>query len=171
QSIIKWLSGTLLATLFVPIVLYFPESIFNSILGKVVFSIGIILVTFGGKRIDYLIKNLLTFYIISFLVGGAIISIHYLIEYSTNNSYKRLLFYVDNMYHNEVSLIVMFAGLPLTLLITKMWSDKLLVHEFMNQQQFTVELQFNNRVFRTNAFLDSGNHVVDPLTNRPVIIC
>ena len=164
-------SGTILATLFVPIVVYFPQSFFNTISGKILYSIIIIVVTMGIKSVYFLFKSLITFYVVSFIAGGAILSVHYVLEHSAENPLRHLLLYVENVYHNEISLVIIFIGFPLTLFMTKIWSDKLVLQEFVNQQLYNITVYWNDDQKSTTAFLDSGNHLVDPLTNRPVIIC
>lgn len=171
RSFVKLFFGTILATLFVPIVVYFPHSFFNTIVGKFLYSIVIILITIGFKPIYLLFKSLVTFYIVSFVVGGAILSVHYVFEHSVQLSFRNLLLYVENVYHNEVSLVIILVGFPLTLFLTKIWSDKLAIEHFMSDQLYRITLALNDIQCSTTAFLDSGNHLVDPLTNRPVIIC
>lgn len=171
RSYTKLFFGTTLATLFVPVVVYFPDSFFNTIAGKIFFSIAIILITIGFKPIYILVKSLMTFYVVSFVVGGAILSVHYMLAYSVQTSFRNLLLYVDNVYHSEVSLVIIFIGFPLTLFMTKVWSDKLAIQHFMSDQLYRITLSLNDKQHTTTAFLDSGNHLVDPLTNRPVIVC
>src|SRR5699024_520812 len=171
RSYVKLFFGTTFATLFVPIVVYFPHSFFNSIVGKVFYSIAIILITVGFKSIYVLAKSLMAFYVVSFVAGGAILSVHYVLANSVQTSFRNLLLYVDNVYHNEVSLVIIFVGFPVTLFMTKIWSDKLAIDHFTSDQVYRITLTWNNKEFSTTAFLDSGNHLVDPLTNRPVIVC
>lgn len=171
RPFINLVLGTLLATLFVPIVVYFPQSFFNTIIGKVLYSIGIITITIGLKPIHHLFKSLVTFYLVSFVAGGAILSVHYVLDYSAQHGLRHLLLYVDNIYHTEISLVIIVLGFPITLFMTKVWSDKLIISELMTNQLYNVTLTWNNRQFSTLGFVDSGNHLVDPLTNRPVIIC
>lgn len=169
-SLIRIFSGTFLATLFVPIVIYFPNLFLNTILGKIIYSIAIIIVSFQVTSIGFIVKSLLTFYLVSFIGGGAIISLHYIIEHSPPSAYKGLLVYVENIYHNEVSLVLILLGFPLTLIITKIWSDKLVLQQFTHEQKYRITLHYNNCALSTLAFLDSGNHLVDPISNRAVII-
>lgn len=171
RSLGKLFFGTIIATLFVPVVVYFPNSFFNTIVGKVIYSIIIILVTVGLQSIYVLFKSLVTFYVVSFVTGGAILSIHYVFEHSVQLSFRNLFLYVENMYYNEVSLVIIFIGFPVTLFMTKVWSDKLAIQHFTTAQLYRITLFWNNQQHSTIAFMDSGNHLVDPLTNRPVIIC
>lgn len=170
RSILRIFSGTLLATLFVPIVIYFPDLFLNTILGKIIYSMVIIMVSFQVTSIAFIVKSLLTFYLVSFIGGGAIISLHYVIEHSPPSALKGLLVYVENIYHNEVSLVLILLGFPLTLIITKIWSDKLVLQQFTHEQEYKITLYYNDCALSTRAFLDSGNTLLDPISNRAVII-
>src|SRR5690625_3348589 len=81
RSFVKLFFGTTLATLFVPVIVYFPHSFLNTIVGKILYSIVIILITVGFKPIYVLFKSLMTFYVVSFVAGGAILSVHYALEH------------------------------------------------------------------------------------------
>lgn len=163
--------GSLIATIFVPLTLYFPHSFINTVVGKGLYSIFIVIVTFGFISFHQLFKQLLTFYSISFIAGGSLLSIHYILEDSVQTSFRRLFLYVNNMDGQEISLVVLFLGFPLTLYVTKIWSDKLIVDRYQRDQLYNILLEWNDHRHETVGFLDSGNQLSDPLTNRPVIVC
>lgn len=173
QKIKRWhlLFGTLLATLFVPLTLYFPHTLINTILGKAIYSILIILTTYGFSTIQRLCKQLLTFYTVSFITGGSLLSIHYVLDDSKKTLIKELLLYVNGINGQEISLVVLFLGFPLTLYVTKIWSDKLIVDHYDENKLYNITLEWNGHLHETKGFVDSGNQLIDPLTNRPVIIC
>lgn len=171
QPKINILFGTIIATMFVPLILYFPQTFINTFLGKSIYSILIVIVTFGVSSLRHVLKNLVTFYSVSFIAGGSLLSIHYLIEHSKPTAIKSLLLYVENLYGDQISLVIVFIGFPLTLFFTKLWSDKLITDHFEYEQQYKITLQWNGFTHDTIGFLDSGNQLVDPLTNRPVVVC
>lgn len=171
-SMRQLLFGTSLATLFVPLIVYFPQSFLNTIVGKGLYSIVIIVATIGIKPLHHLFRSLITFYVVSFLTGGAILSVHFLLANSVQEERLRsLLLYVPNINRMEVSVVVLVIGFLVTLLVVKKWTDGLILERFMSHQLYNVQLTWNGKQYSTMAFLDSGNHLVDPLTNRPVIIC
>src|SRR5699024_12482034 len=114
--------------------------------------------------------RLVTVYLISFIWGVAIISMHYVIEHSPPSALTGLLVYVENIYHNEVSLVLTLLGFPLTLIITKIWSDKLVLQQFTHEQEYKITLYYNDCALSTRAYLDSGNTLLDPISNHAVII-
>lgn len=163
--------GTVIATLLVPLVIYFPNTFIQSLLGKVIYSILIIVVTFGIKSVQQVVANLFIFYFISFTVGGGLIGIQYLTTQSTSISNYNFLLYVNNMYGNQVSLVLLFIGFPLVLYFTKSRLDMHAKEKIKYDQLYEVTIEMNSKNLRTRGFIDSGNHLTDPFTNRPVVIC
>ncbi|NEU33503.1 sigma-E processing peptidase SpoIIGA, partial [bacterium LRH843] len=47
---------------------------------KILFSLIMVLVAFGYKRLRFFIENLLTFYFSTFVVGGGLVGIHFLFD-------------------------------------------------------------------------------------------
>src|SRR5690625_3226749 len=157
--------GKIFGNKFHPPLLNFPHSVLNTFFIKCLYSILIIIVCFGFKSFYQLFKNIITFYTVSFIAGGTILSIHYVIEHSKQSSLNSLLIYVENMYGDDISLVIIFVGFPLSLLFTKMWSDKMVTDHFNEERQYEVTLEWNGFKHQTIGFLDSGNQLVDPLTN------
>src|SRR5690625_2512899 len=81
-SILRLLIGSFVATSFVPLVVYYPESMFNHIFAKVLYSIVIILTAYRLYSFNELIKHVFTFYIVTFIVGGSLLSVHYVVSTS-----------------------------------------------------------------------------------------
>ena len=102
--------GTILATIYVPIIIYFPNSFLNTVIGKMIYSIVIILVTIGRTSLSRLLKTIITFYVISFVTGGFLLSIHYMIAQSKKTFFDTLLLYTRNIYGDEISLLLLVLG-------------------------------------------------------------
>lgn len=167
----RLLLGSIIATALVPIVLYFPGSIFNSMVGKSVYAVLIILATFGFTGIPKLMHNIGLFYFISFSIGGGLFGVHYLLEGSSDAQWNKMLFYVDNVYGEQMSLVVIMAGFPLLLFFTKSRMDRHVKEKIKYDQLYKVTIEINHQAYDTTGYIDSGNHLTDPLTNRPVVIC
>lgn len=163
--------GTVIATLFVPLVLYFPHTLLNTLIGKALYSILIMLSAFGFQSIAIFFKRLLMFYFVSFVIGGGLFALHYLLEAPTRNNTNQLLFYVSNIYGDQISLVILFIGLPFLIMFTKIRMDQQTIDNLNYRQLYDVQLEWNGFCYDTVGFVDTGNHLHDPLTKRPVIIC
>src|SRR5690625_868989 len=81
----KWyriLLGSIFASLLVPLTLYFPHSIFTSVLGKLAYSILIVWCTFGVQSLHNMGRKLFVFYFVSFAIGGERFAISVMLQYS-----------------------------------------------------------------------------------------
>src|SRR5690625_6563670 len=72
--------GAFIASIIVPISLYYPDTFLTTVIGKLLFSMVIILSAFRFTTIYQSIKQLLLFYFITFTVGGGLIGIHFLLK-------------------------------------------------------------------------------------------
>src|SRR5690625_2063434 len=162
------LIGTIFASLLVPFTIFFPDTLLTKPFGKLLYSILIVLCTFGFHSFHSLGKRLFVFYFVSFAIGGGLFGIHFLLNSSLSNID---IVYPNNIYGNEISLLFLLIGFPLICLFTKNRMDKHVKDKVNFDQIYQVIIEFNGQSYQTKGFVDSGNHLVDPLTNRPVAIC
>ena len=78
--------GSIVATAFIPLVLYFPESLFHSTIVKGLYSVFIMVVTLVLKEFINVDKRCLCFILYAFAVGGGLFAAHFLLE----SSYRRI---------------------------------------------------------------------------------
>lgn len=166
----RLLLGAFVASLLVPISLYFPDTIFTSILGKLLYSILIIISAFGNSSIYRMTKLLLLFYFTTFAIGGGLIAIHFLFQNPIGLSINGVLTY-NSGYGDPVSWLFIIIGFPLVWLFTKARMDNHAVEKINYDQQCPVTIELKNKRYSTTGYIDSGNQLTDPLTKRPVIIC
>lgn len=168
----KWriILGSFVASLLVPLTLYYPHSFFTSIYGKVFYSVLIILVSFPYRTVYQLMKMLLIFYFITFSIGGGLIATHYLLHDPIVVSSEGLLTF-NSGYGDPVSWLFILVGFPCTWIFTKIRMDKHAVDKIRYDQLCPVTIQIKNKSYTTMGYIDSGNQLTDPLTRNPVIIC
>ncbi|MBY7143718.1 sigma-E processing peptidase SpoIIGA [Virgibacillus sp. NKC19-3] len=162
--------GAFIASLLVPITIYFPDSFFNSVIGKLLYSVIIILCTFGFFSIYRIMKMLLLFYFTTFAIGGGLIALHFLLQSPLGVSTNGILTF-NSGYGDSISWIFVVIGFPLVWLFTKGRMDKHVVDKIRYDQIYPVTIQLKNRSYSTTGYIDSGNQLIDPLTKNPVIIC
>ncbi len=164
------LLGALVASLLVPISLYFPDSVFTSVIGKLLYSIVIIFFAFGFLSIYRLMKLLLLFYFTTFAIGGGLIAIHFLFQNPFGLSMNGILTF-NSGYGDPVSWLFVLIGFPCVWLFTKSRMDSHVKEKIRYDQQCPVTIQLKDKSYSTTGYIDSGNQLVDPLTKKPVIIC
>ena len=112
---------------------------------KLILSIIMIITSFGIKNI---FKNLLYFYLISFILGGVI----YLFDLETN-------YYVY--------FTILFLMTPFTIYF--------IVHELINYKinindKYLVTITYNDKVYKLEGFIDTGNKLTSPISKKSVIL-
>lgn len=170
-TIYRLLFGTMIATSLVPIVIYFPDSFINSMIGKGIYSIFIVIGAFGCKSILHIMKNVFIFYFISFSIGGGLFGLHFLVQDTLGGETNKFLLYVNNVYGDQMSLIIILIGFPIVWFFTKARMDRHVKDKIKYDQMYNCIITLNGISHQTVGYIDSGNHLVDPLSNRPVIIC
>lgn len=162
--------GALIASLIVPITLYFPDSFINTFVGKLLYSVVIILSTFGFHSLNRIIKQLFLFYFTSFSVGGGLLAVHFLLQNPIAISSNSFLTFSSG-YGDPVSWLFVAIGFPCAWIFTKSRMDKHAEGKIRYDQFYPVSVSIKGETFETTGYIDSGNHLVDPLTKKPVIIC
>ncbi|MDD4802031.1 MAG: sigma-E processing peptidase SpoIIGA [Syntrophomonas sp.] len=138
-------------------VLYlFPAmSQWYSLPAKILISCVIVAIALGFRGWKDFGKSLLYFYGVSFIMAGATIGISFLV----NNRGSMLLSYWW-----------LLGGIICALLLGS-YGDKLLSQKIIPALlKYRVELRFGDVICRGEGFLDTGNGLRDPLTQRPVVI-
>lgn len=168
-SRVRILAGAFVASLIVPLSLYYPDAFLTTIVGKLSYSLLIIYSTFRFRSISRTLKLLLTFYFITFSVGGGLTALHHMFQNPIGISQTGILTF-NGGYGDPVSWLFILIGFPIVWLFTKKRLDKHAVDKIRYDQLYRVTLNMNNNEFSTDGFIDSGNQLVCPMTKRPVVI-
>jgi stage II sporulation protein GA (sporulation sigma-E factor processing peptidase) len=127
---------------------------------KIIISIFMVLTTFSFKNIKYTIKNLSYLYMSSMILGGAL----YFLNIQFSYKQEGLIFY-----HNGLSINLIFLILFSPIIIyTYIRQAKELKNTY--SKYYKVNIKYKNKNFKLNAFLDTGNKLIDPITNNPIVI-
>lgn len=135
---------------------------------KILFSLIMVLVAFGYKRLRFFIENLLTFYFSTFVVGGGLVGIHFLFDQ------QYLL--VDEMvstqpqFGDPISWLFVCLGFPILAYFSKARVEDMKMKNITFDQLADVKISLNGVEIHTKGLIDSGNQLVDPLTKTPVMI-
>ncbi|WP_010649458.1 sigma-E processing peptidase SpoIIGA [Oceanobacillus massiliensis] len=170
SGILKLLFGAFIASLIVPITLYFPDSFINGFAGKILYSVFIVFCAFGFKGYYRLMKLLLLFYFTSFAIGGGLTGVYFLLANPVTTTENGILTF-NKGYGDPVSWLFIIIGFPIVWYFTKKRMDEHAGDKIRYDQLCEVNVQIKNAAFSTMGYIDSGNQLLDPLTKRPVVIC
>ena len=131
-----------LLSLFIPITSYLLTIL------KIIMGIIMVLLAFGYKNIKYSLYNALYLYMTSVILGGFI--------------------YFLNIEFENMNYLIILLSAPL-ILYTFLKSIKALKE--IKNYYYKVSILFKNDFkLELTGFLDTGNKLIDPITNKPIIL-
>ena len=116
----------------------------NNIIMKILLSILIIIITFGIKNI---IKNTTYFYLLSIILGGTL----YLFDL--------------NIYKLNYQILLLISPILIYLYIKENIKYK---NIYLNN--YIVEIYINNKLYKLEGMIDTGNELKDPYKKRSIIL-
>ena len=143
-------------------ILFLPLNSFTLFLYKVIVSIVMTLITFSYRDLKFTLKNLFYLYMTSMVYGG------FLYFLNTEFSYKQvgLIFYHEGLSINFIFLLV-FSPIILYLYVKQI---KWLKEERSYYHSFSILFDESLKQIEGVSFLDTGNQIIDPYQNRPVVL-
>ncbi|KGX88531.1 sigma-E processing peptidase SpoIIGA [Pontibacillus litoralis] len=166
----RLLIGAIVASLLVPIQLFYPHSFWTTPLGKGLYSIFIVFTAFGWCNIRLFFRQWLMFYFVSFAIGGGLFGIYFMLNKQVDVSTGMVVTHQTG-FGDGVSWLFVTIGFPIVWYFTKRRLDKLVVQKMKYDEMVTVTISINDKAYDATAFIDSGNQLTDPITNQPVVIC
>ncbi|WP_117160882.1 sigma-E processing peptidase SpoIIGA [Paraliobacillus sp. X-1268] len=164
------LIAAVIAALLVPITIFYPNSIILHPIGKLVYSVLIVFAGFGFHNMRRFTKLLVTFYFISIALGGGLTGLHFFIKSPMYYSEHGFLTWSSG-YGDPISWLFVVIGFPIVWIFTKKTMDKHALLKFRQDQYMQVTIVLKEKEVSTIGYVDSGNHLVDPISQKPVIIC
>lgn len=127
---------------------------------KFLISILMLIGCFGYKDIKYLGKNILYFYLVSMLMGGGIYFLNSQFSYTN----KGLIFTNSGLKFSYLIVII----ISIIIYLRYMKSFKELKNHYSNY--YKCKIYVKNECLEVSAFLDTGNKLVDPYSNKSIIL-
>ncbi|WP_053218958.1 sigma-E processing peptidase SpoIIGA [Virgibacillus senegalensis] len=167
---LRLILGALIASLLVPFTIFFPEFPLSTWWGKGLYSLLIVWTAFGWQNVKSFRASVGWFYFVSFVLGGSLIALHFLIGQQVLASSSGLLTFKTG-FGDQVSWLFVLFGFPCVWWFTKNRMDKHALDKLQVDHLFSITLSFLGKKVLTTGYMDSGNSLVDPITKEPVIIC
>ncbi|PAE26931.1 sigma-E processing peptidase SpoIIGA [Bacillus sp. 7894-2] len=135
---------------------------------KLLFSIVMVLVVFGFKRLRYFVKALMTFYFATFLVGGSLIGIHYFINFDFKLSSSVMMASIKG-FGDPISWLFVVIGFPLAWHFSKRNVEGIEMTKIQYDSLILVRVVINETEYCFKGLIDSGNQLYDPISKMPVM--
>jgi stage II sporulation protein GA (sporulation sigma-E factor processing peptidase) len=140
----------------------------NHPISKLLFSVVMVLVVFGFKRLSFFIKALMTLYVTTFLIGGALIGAHYFVQFDAEMSTKVMIANVTG-FGDPISWLFVMLGFPVAWHFSKRNIEGMEMTKIQYDQIVNVTLKINGDSYTFKGLVDSGNQLYDPITKLPVM--
>jgi stage II sporulation protein GA (sporulation sigma-E factor processing peptidase) len=137
--------------------------------GKLIFSIIMVLMVFGYKRLRFFAKVLMTFYVTTFLLGGTLTGVHYFLQFDMNLATNVAIADIKG-FGDPISWLFVLLGFPLAWHFSKRNIEQFEMTKIQYDSLANVEVQFMGRTFTLKGLIDSGNQLYDPISRMPVMI-
>lgn len=137
--------------------------IYSNLAMKVLLSVIMIYTAFDIHNVKKLCKTILLFYVISFATGGLALALLYLIAPQNIQFNNGVLV---GTYPMQITIIAGFLGFCIIQYVFKVNKRMMKVNDFICD----LEINVCGKTIHTKAFVDSGNTLKDPLTQKAVII-
>lgn len=137
--------------------------IYTNMILKIILSILIVYIAFNAQNVKQIGKDLLLFYLISFVFGGAAFALIYIIK-PQDILMKNGLF----LGTYPLKTVILGAIIAFVIVIT---AFKIVKSKFSAKDMYCkIKIKLNEKQIETNAMIDSGNLLKEPITNTPVIV-
>lgn len=150
------------------LIVFFPDVTYlNTLLGKVFFSFIMIITAFAPLTIRSFFRSLVYFYLVSFAMGGAVIGAVYLTDELPLS--VQVLSGVPSVLR-DFNIAWLLVGLGVAVILG-LGGIVFLRRSWLQQQLLKkLVIHFIDKKVTVQALLDTGNQLMDPLTNKPVIV-
>ena len=138
-------------------------TIYSSIISKFILSVVMAYVAFKPNDVKKIFKQIIIFYLTSFVFGGVALNLIYFLR-PENINIK------NGLFTGEYALKVIMLGAIMAFIIIKI-SIKIIKTKFNAKDMYCyIKLKINEKQIETKAMIDTGNLVKEPITNTPVVI-
>ena len=137
--------------------------VYSSIILKKILSVLIVYIAFNPQKVKQLWKDILLFYLTSFVFGGAAFALIYVVK-PQDILMKNGLFLGTYPLKN----VMLGAMIAFLIIITAFTVVK---NKISKKDMFCkIEIRLNGENIKSNTMIDTGNMLKEPITNTPVIV-
>jgi stage II sporulation protein GA (sporulation sigma-E factor processing peptidase) len=159
----RLLMASIFGALYSVVIFFIEMNTLLSFVLHILISVIMIKILFGKAKVKVLLKNTLTFIIISFIFGGCVIALYNFTPFSEIIAISNGVSYLNVSFFSLIIICVLSYLLIIFL-------SKSLSSSNLNTYLSKVEIYFNNNTVKLNGFTDTGNSLTDNLTGIPVVI-
>ena len=161
--IIRIIFGSLIGAIYATIYYITKLEIYSSTFLKLILSVVMVYISFNSKKIKFFLKELLIFYLTSFTFGGVTFALLYFISPNSIIFQNGVLV---GIYPLKMILIGGLIGFSIIILSFKTIKNTISKKDMV----CILSIKFDKKEVTTNAIIDTGNFLKEPITGNPVVI-
>lgn len=162
-KVVRLLASSLIGAIYSVVSYMSILEIYTSMILKIILSIVIIYIAFNPQTMKKMWKDLLIFYLTSFVFGGAAFALIYIVK-------PQEILMKNGLFLGTYPLktIILGAIIAFVIIITAFTIVKT---KITKKDMFCeIEIRLNGKTIETTAMIDTGNLLKEPITNTPVIV-
>lgn len=160
---IRILIASLLGAIYSIIAYAGVLKIYSSFILKIVLSVLIVYIAFNPQSVKKMWKDLLIFYLTSFVFGGAAFALIYIVK-------PQDIIMKNGLFLGTYPLKTVMLGAVIAFIII-IAAFSIVKSKISKKDMFCeIETKINNKIVRTKAMIDTGNMLKEPITNTPVVV-
>lgn len=160
---IRLLLSSLLGAIYSIISYMSILEIYSSMALKIILSIVMIYIAFNPQNMKKMWKDILIFYLTSFVFGGAAFALIYIVK-------PQDILMKNGLFLGTYPLKTILLGAIIAFIII-MAAFTVVKSKITKKDMFCkIEIQLNGKKIETTAMIDTGNLLKEPITNTPVIV-
>lgn len=163
KSHVRFFLASLLGAIYTIISYTSKLEVYTSIVLKILLSIIIVYISYNPQTMKKMWKDIVIFYLVSFVFGGVAFSLIYIIKPQEVLMRNGLFLGTYPLKTIALGTIVAFVLIILTVKIIKTKISK-------KDMFCDIEIKINEEIIKTKAMVDTGNLLKEPITNTPVIV-
>ena len=163
QKTFKILISSTIGSIYA-IITYITEiPIYTSVISKAILAVVMIYIAFNPQNIKKMWKQVVIFYLTSFVFGGVTLYLIYYIK-------PQEVFVKNGIFVGDYILKVIMLGGIVAFIIIKI-SLKIIKTKITSKDMYCkIKIKINEKLVETKAMIDTGNLAKEPITNTPVVI-
>ncbi len=160
---IRLILGSLLGAIYSIVAYTGILKVYSSFILKIILSIIIVYIAYNPQAVKKLCKELLFFYLTSFVFGGAAFALIYIVK-PQDILMKNGLF----LGTYPLKTVILAAIVAFVVVIT---AFTIIKSKFTKKDMICeIEVKLNSKIIKTEALIDTGNMLKEPITNTPVVV-
>ncbi|NKQ20779.1 sigma-E processing peptidase SpoIIGA [Brevibacillus laterosporus] len=138
---------------------------------KLLFSLFILWIAFGFKRLTHFLHHLAIFYFISFVFGGGVYALT-LLTTSQNEIIQGIVVTHNDSFGvgTKPTLLIVCLGIVLVFLLSRKSYQSIQEPRKIEAFLVEVEVKISNQMILCRGLVDTGNQLHEPITRIPVMV-